>query len=250
VIRLKTEKQIEGIRKSGELLVEILKTLQPEVRPGISTLDLDAIARKRIERSGGRPSFLGYHGFPAALCTSVDSAVIHGIPDARRLSEGQVVGVDCGIDLEGYYSDAALSVPVGSVAPEVKKLLRVTKESLYRGVAAARLGHRINDISRAIEEHVSKEGFGIVRPYCGHGLGLSIHEDPQVPNYVGPGPNPRLKPGMVLAIEPMVNLGDDDVEVLDDDWTVVTSDGSVSAHYEFTIVILSDGPEILTPWDA
>ncbi len=250
MIRLKTEKQIEGIRKSGELLVEILKTLQPEVRPGISTLDLDAIARKRIERSGGRPSFLGYHGFPAALCTSVDSAVIHGIPDARRLSEGQVVGVDCGIDLEGYYSDAALSVPVGSVAPEVKKLLRVTKESLYRGVAAARLGHRINDISRAIEEHVSKEGFGIVRPYCGHGLGLSIHEDPQVPNYVGPGPNPRLKPGMVLAIEPMVNLGDDDVEVLDDDWTVVTSDGSVSAHYEFTIVILSDGPEILTPWDA
>jgi len=250
VIRLKTEKQIEGIRKSGELLVEILKTLQPEVRPGVSTLDLDAIARKRIERSGGRPSFLGYHGFPAALCTSVDSAVIHGIPDARRLSEGQVVGVDCGIDLEGYYSDAALSVPVGSVAPEVKKLLRVTKESLYRGVAAARLGHRINDISRAIEEHVSKEGYGIVRPYCGHGLGLSIHEDPQVPNYVGPGPNPRLKPGMVLAIEPMVNLGDDDVEVLDDDWTVVTSDGSVSAHYEFTIVILSDGPEILTPWDA
>lgn len=250
MIRLKTEKQIEGIRKSGELLVEILKTLQPEVRPGVSTLDLDAIARKRIERSGGRPSFLGYHGFPAALCTSVDSAVIHGIPDARRLSEGQVVGVDCGIDLEGYYSDAALSVPVGSVAPEVKKLLRVTKESLYRGVAAARLGHRINDISRAIEEHVSKEGYGIVRPYCGHGLGLSIHEDPQVPNYVGPGPNPRLKPGMVLAIEPMVNLGDDDVEVLDDDWTVVTSDGSVSAHYEFTIVILSDGPEILTPWDA
>ena len=250
MIRLKTEKQIEGIRKSGELLVEILKTLQPEVRPGVSTLDLDAIARKRIERSGGRPSFLGYHGFPAALCTSVDSAVIHGIPDARRLSEGQVVGVDCGIDLEGYYSDAALSVPVGSVAPEVKKLLRVTKESLYRGVAAARLGHRINDISRAIEEHVSKEGFGIVRPYCGHGLGLSIHEDPQVPNYVGPGPNPRLKPGMVLAIEPMVNLGDDDVEVLDDDWTVVTSDGSVSAHYEFTIVVLSDGPEILTPWDA
>ncbi len=250
MIRLKTEKQIEGIRKSGELLVEILKTLQPEVRPGVSTLDLDAIARKRIERSGGRPSFLGYHGFPAALCTSVDSAVIHGIPDARRLSEGQVVGVDCGIDLEGYYSDAALSVPVGSVAPEVEKLLRVTKESLYRGVAAARLGHRINDISRAIEEHVSKEGFGIVRPYCGHGLGLSIHEDPQVPNYVGPGPNPRLKPGMVLAIEPMVNLGDDDVEVLDDDWTVVTSDGSVSAHYEFTIVVLSDGPEILTPWDA
>jgi len=250
VIRLKTEKQIEGIRKSGELLVEILKTLQPEVRPGVSTLDLDAIARKRIERSGGRPSFLGYHGFPAALCTSVDSAVIHGIPDARRLSEGQVVGVDCGIDLEGYYSDAALSVPVGSVAPEVEKLLRVTKESLYRGVAAARLGHRINDISRAIEEHVSKEGYGIVRPYCGHGLGLSIHEDPQVPNYVGPGPNPRLKPGMVLAIEPMVNLGDDDVEVLDDDWTVVTSDGSVSAHYEFTIVVLSDGPEILTPWDA
>ncbi len=250
MIRLKTEAQIAGIRKSGQLLVEVLDTLLSEVHPGVSTLHLDSIARTRIELAGGRPSFLGYHGFPAALCTSVDSAVIHGIPNSSPLSEGQVVGIDCGIDLEGYYSDAARSVPVGKVSPEVEKLLRVTKESLYRGVAAARLGNRINDISRAIEEHVSKEGFGIVRPYCGHGLGLAIHEDPQVPNYVGPGPNPRLKPGMVLAIEPMVNLGDDEVEVLDDDWTVVTADGSVSAHYEFTIVVLSDGPEILTPWDG
>ena len=175
--------------------------------------------------------------------------MIHGIPDDTPLRNGQVVGVDCGIELEGYYSDAAVSLAVGSVSPKVEKLLRVTKESLYKGVDAARVGHRINDISRAIEEHVSREGYGIVRPYCGHGVGLAIHEDPQVPNYVGPGPNPRLKPGMVLAIEPMVNLGDDDVEVLDDDWTVVTADGSVSAHYEFTVVVLSDGPEILTPWD-
>jgi methionyl aminopeptidase len=250
VIRLKTEKQIAGIRESGKLLVEVLKSLIPEVGPGVSTQFLDTMARKQIERGGGRPSFLGYHGFPAALCTSVDSAVIHGIPDDKSLSEGQIVGIDCGIDLNGFYSDAAVSVAVGSISPKVEKLLRVTKESLYRGVAAARVGNRVNDISRAIEQHVSEEGFGIVRPYCGHGVGLAIHEDPQVPNYVGPGPNPRLKPGMVLAIEPMVNLGDDDVDVLDDDWTVVTVDGSVSAHYEFTVVVLSDGPEILTPWDG
>ncbi len=248
MIRLKTEKQIAGIRESGKLLVEVLKTLIPEVGPGVSTLSLDSVARKQIQKGGGRPSFLGYHGFPAALCTSVDSAVIHGIPDGTSLSEGQVVGIDCGIELGGFYSDAAVTVPVGSASPKVERLLRVTKESLYRGVEAARVGNRVNDISRAIEEHVSAEGFGIVRPYCGHGVGLAIHEDPQVPNYVGHGPNPRLKPGMVLAIEPMVNLGDDEVDVLDDDWTVVTADGSVSAHYEFTVVVLSDGPEILTPW--
>ena len=249
MIRLKTAGQIEGIRRSGQLLVHVLQELIPRVEAGVSPRNLDSIARARIEAAGGRPSFLGYHGFPAALCTSVDDQVIHGIPDDTPLRNGQVVGVDCGIELEGYYSDAAVSLAVGSVSPKVEKLLRVTKESLYKGVDAARVGHRINDISRAIEEHVSREGYGIVRPYCGHGVGLAIHEDPQVPNYVGPGPNPRLKPGMVLAIEPMVNLGDDDVEVLDDDWTVVTADGSVSAHYEFTVVVLSDGPEILTPWD-
>jgi methionyl aminopeptidase len=249
VIRLKTKEQIEGIRRSGKLLVDVLRELIPRVKEGVSPQDLDDTARARIEAAGGRPSFLGYHGFPAALCTSVDEEVIHGIPDKTPLRNGQVVGVDCGIVLGGYYSDAAVSVPVGTISPKVERLLRVTKESLYKGVEAARVGNRINDISRAIEEHVSREGYGIVRPYCGHGVGLAIHEDPQVPNYVGPGPNPRLKPGMVLAIEPMVNLGDDDVEVLDDDWTVVTADGSVSAHYEFTVVVLSDGPEILTPWD-
>lgn len=249
MIRLKTKDQVEGIRRSGTLLVSVLRELIPRVEAGVSPLDLDDIARARIEAAGGRPSFLGYHGFPAALCTSVDHQVIHGIPDETPLRNGQVVGVDCGIELGGYYSDAAVSVPVGTVSQKIERLLRVTKESLYKGVDAARVGNRINDISRAIEEHVSREGYGIVRPYCGHGVGLAIHEDPQVPNYVGPGPNPRLKPGMVLAIEPMVNLGDDDVDVLDDDWTVVTADGSVSAHYEFTVVVLSDGPDILTPWD-
>ncbi len=249
MIRLKTTDQIERIRESGRLLVGVLKRTAEEVRPGVSPKALDAVARDLIDEAGGRPSFLGYNGYPAALCTSVDSAIIHGIPNGHLLKEGQVVGIDCGIELNGYFSDAALSVPVGRIEPEIQKLLRITKESLYLGVGQAKPGNRINDISRAIEEHVAKEGYGIVRPYCGHGVGLAIHEDPQVPNYVGPGPNPRIKPGMVLAIEPMVNLGGDDVDVLDDNWTVVTSDGSVSAHYEFTIVVLSDGPEILTPWD-
>lgn len=219
------------------------------VEPGISTARLDAQARSRIAELGGRPSFLGYMDFPAALCTSIDAEVIHGIPSEQPLKEGQIVGIDCGIELDGYYSDSAVTVPVGRVSNEVDRLLKITKESLQLGIEQARVGNRISDISRAIFRHNKQEGYGIVRPYCGHGVGLAIHEDPQVPNYVGNGPNPRLKPGMVIAIEPMINLGGDEVKVLDDDWTVVTRDGSLSAHFEHTVAILDDNTEVLTLWD-
>jgi methionyl aminopeptidase len=223
-----------------------LTKLKEMVRPGVSSLDLDAFAQDFIRSKGGTPSFLGYHGFPNALCTSTNEAVIHGIPSRAKLREGDVIGIDCGIILDGYYSDSAITVPVGEIATEISELLSVTHESLMLGIEQAKAGNRINDISRAIYEHVSAHGYGVVRPYCGHGLGFDIHEDPQVPNYVGRGPNPRLKPGMVLAIEPMINLGGDEVEVLDDDWTVVTIDRSVSAHFEHTVAIFSDHTEILT----
>lgn len=246
MIKIKNQKQIDGIRTASRLVAEVLQEVEALVKPGVTTKDLDAHARKVIEKTGGRAAFLGYMGFPAALCTSVDRAVIHGIPDKTPLEEGQVVSIDCGIEYNGFYGDSALTVPVGEVAPEVRRLMDVTKKSLELGINQATVGNRVGNISRAIYEHVSKEGYGVVRPYCGHGVGLEIHEDPQIPNYVGSGPNPRLKHGMVVAIEPMINLGDGDIDVLDDDWTVVTTDGSVSAHFEHTIAILKEGVEILS----
>ncbi|MFP4373439.1 MAG: type I methionyl aminopeptidase [Spirochaetaceae bacterium] len=246
MIKIKTAKQIEGIRTASGLLVDVLSALEARVEPGITTRELDRLAREMIARMDARPAFLGYMGFPAALCTSVDSAVIHGIPNDVPLEEGQVVSVDCGVEYRGFYSDSALTIPVGAVSDEVRRLMDVTKESLALGIEQARVGNRVKDISRAVYEHVTGFGYGVVRPYCGHGVGLDIHEDPQIPNYVGSGPNPRLKPGMVIAIEPMINLGGDDIDVLDDDWTVVTVDGSVSAHFEHTVAIHRDGTEILT----
>lgn len=246
MIRIKTAKQIDGIRRSCQLLAEVLELLETQVTPGITTLELDEVARKEIGKRGGRPAFLGYQGFPGALCTSVNEEVIHGIPGNRTLRPGDVISIDCGIEYDGYFSDSAITVPVGTPSPEVKKLLDVTQESLEAGIDAARTGNRVNDISRAIYRRIHQEQFGIVRPYCGHGVGLAIHEDPQIPNYVGRGPNPRLKPGMVVAIEPMVNLGGDDIDVLDDDWTVVTADRSVSAHFEHTVAIFRDHTEVLT----
>ncbi len=249
MIKLKNDKQIDGIRSAGSVLSKILGQLKTQVAPGVSTADLDATARDLIATLGGRAAFLGYMGFPAAICTSVNEAVIHGIPNGRKLRNGDIVSIDCGIELGGFYADAAITVAVGSVAAEIEELLQVTHDSLYLGIEQARAGNRVNDISRAIYRCIKSRGYGVVRPYCGHGVGLAIHEDPQIPNYVGSGKNPRLKPGMVVAIEPMVNLGGDDVVLLDDDWTVVSSDRTVSAHYEHTVAILDSGPEILTPWE-
>ena len=245
-MKLKSPKQIECIRESGAILARTLEQLRQLVEPGISLLDIDAQCRRLLRTYGARPAFLGYMDFPASICTSVNEAVIHGIPDKRRLREGDVVGLDCGVDFEGFISDSAITVPVGTIRPEVTQLLQVTVEALELGIAAAHPGGRVHDISRAIYRHVNQHNYGVVRPYCGHGVGFAVHEEPQVPNYVSSGPNPRLKPGMVLAVEPMINLGGDDVDVLSDDWTVVTADGSISAHFEHTIAIRENGVDVLT----
>ncbi len=245
-MKLKSPKQIERIRESGAILARTLEQLKQLVAPGITLLDIDAECRRILGEYRARPAFLGYLDFPASICTSVNEAVIHGIPDRRKLRDGDVVGLDCGVDFEGFISDSAITVPVGTIRPEVEQLLRITEEALELGIAAAHPGGRVQDISRAIYRHVSRHNYGVVRPYCGHGVGLAVHEEPQVPNYVSSGPNPRLKPGLVLAVEPMINLGGDDVDVLGDDWTVVTVDGSISAHFEHTIAIREDGVDVLT----
>lgn len=248
MIRLKNAEQLAGIRRSCSLLSELFKVLVPATREGVTTADLDDLTRSFIVSHGGKPAFLGYDGYPASICVSVNEEVIHGIPGKRRLKEGDVVGLDCGIDLGGYFSDAAITVPVGRVSKEAGDLLRVTRECLDRALAAVKPGARIHDISRAVYGYAVAHGYGVVRQYCGHGVGFANHEDPQIPNYVSPGPNPRIVPGMVLAIEPMINLGTGDVRLLDDDWTVVTLDGKISAHYEHTVAVLPDGIEVLTSW--
>ncbi|HET6450075.1 MAG TPA: type I methionyl aminopeptidase [Spirochaetia bacterium] len=246
MIRLKNEKEIAGIRASGAVLAETLKATLTAIQEGVTTREIDAFARSRIERRGGRPAFLGYMNYPASICISLNNEVIHGIPGPRRLKAGDLVSLDVGVDLNGYFSDSALTVSVGATTPERQRLMTVTRECLERAVQRALPGNRISDISRAVYEHATAAGCGVVREYCGHGTGFAMHEDPQVPNYVGSGPNPRLKEGMVLAIEPMVNAGTGDIELLDDGWTVVTADGRDSAHFEHTVVVLRDRVEILT----
>ena len=249
MIRLKNRREIDGIRRSGLLLARTLHALVPMVREGVPTRELDAFARSAIEAGGGRPSFLGYQGYPASLCVSVNSEVIHGIPGDRRLRGGDIVSLDLGVDLGGYFSDASITVPVGRTTPDRERLMRVTRECLERAIAAAAPGRRVSDISRAVYSHAVENRFGVVREYCGHGVGFAQHEDPQVPNYVSPGANPRLKPGMVLAVEPMINAGTGEIELEPDGWTVVTADGADSAHFEHTLAITEQGVEILTGLD-
>jgi methionyl aminopeptidase len=251
VIRLKTEKQIEGIRKSCKMLSAMYRELVPLVKPGIETIELDKWARNWIKHAGGIPVFLGYRQsknsvpYPAALCISINDEVIHGIPSKRKIREGDLVGLDCGIDLDGFISDQAISVEAGRVPRDVHDLNICTRECLYRGIAAVKAGDRLLQIARAVEGHAKARGYGVVREYCGHGVGFSLHEDPQVPNYPH-GPNPRMGNGMVFAIEPMISLGSGAVEVTEDQWTVVTSDDTVCAHWEHTVAILNDKAEILT----
>lgn len=245
-MKLKNPKQIQHIAESGAILARTMAKLGEMLAPGVSGLDVDHECRRLLKAEGATPAFLGYDGFPGALCISINDEVIHGIPSRRKIKSGDIVSLDLGVDLEGFISDSAHTFAVGTVTDEVDRLMEVTREALAQGISAAAPGGRVHDISRAIFDYVSEYGYGIVRPFCGHGVGFAVHEEPQVPNYVSRGPNPRLKPGMVLAIEPMINLGGDDVEVLDDDWTVVTSDGSISAHYEHTIAVLEDSIQILT----
>ena len=246
MIRLKNEKEIAGIRDSGRLLAGTMEELKKLVAAGVSTRELDSFAHSWIVSRGGKPAFLGYMNYPASLCVSLNNEVIHGIPGPRKLRHGDIVSIDLGVDLNGYFSDAAITLAVGATSKKRERLMQVTRECLERGLARAVPGNRISDISRAVYEHAAEKGCGVVREYCGHGTGFAMHEDPQVPNYVGPGPNPRLKEGMVLAIEPMINAGTGDIELLEDGWTVVTADGDDSAHFEHTVAILRDRMEILT----
>jgi methionyl aminopeptidase len=247
----KSDAEIEKMRASSRLVAGTLERLVQAIRPGIKTLELDRIAEDYVTAQGAEAAFKGYRGFPASVCVSINEEVVHGIPSShRRLKEGDIVSLDFGALLDGYYGDAALTVPVGEVSEEVSRLLRVTQESLYLGIEQARPGARLGDISHAIQNHAEEAGYSVVRAFVGHGIGSSLHEAPQVPNFGPPGQGPDLLPGMVLAIEPMVNIGTHDVRVLDDQWTVVTADRSLSAHFEHTIAITKNGTEILTVLDG
>lgn len=246
MIILKNDNEIDLMRKAGKLLAETLLLVESKVKPGITTAELDKIAEEFITKHGGKPSFKGLYGFPASMCISVNEAVIHGIPGKYTLKEGDIVSVDCGVLLDGFHSDAARTFPVGNVSDEALKLIEVTKECFFRGIKKAEIGNNLTDISHEIQKYVEENGFSVVRDFVGHGIGRKVHEDPEVPNFGRPGRGPKLVKGMVLAIEPMVNIGGYHVKTLRDDWTVVTSDGSLAAHYENTVAILPNGPEVLT----
>jgi methionyl aminopeptidase len=249
MIRLKNLKELSGIKDSAHLLSRTLMEVAGLMKEGMATKELDAIARSRIEAGGGKPSFLGYMNYPASLCVSINNEVIHGIPGPRKIRQGDIVSLDLGVNLNGYYSDMAVTIAIGPLAAQKRKLLNVTRECLFAGISKVVPGNRVSDISRAVYDHAASNGYGVVREYCGHGVGFANHEDPQIPNYVGAGPNPRLKEGMVLAIEPMINAGTGDIELLSDGWTVVTADGLNSAHFEHTVAVTKNGAEILTFFD-
>jgi len=246
-IILKSQEEREKIRKTGHIVSEILAEMRSAVRPGITTVELDNIAVAGLKRRGAKSGTLKYRGYPASVCTSVNDEVVHGIPGERVLKEGDVISIDFVAVYNGWYADATVTVPVGQASPEVQRLLKVTEDALYRGIAAARAGNRLQDISRAVQQYVEAAGFSVVRMYGGHGLGRSMHEDPQVLNYIEPGQqNPVLKPGMVIAIEPMVIMGAKETHVLPDKWTVVSADGSYAAHFEHTVAITTGDADILT----
>jgi methionyl aminopeptidase len=247
VIVCRSSAELEKMRDAGRLVGEVLSELSAMVAPGVTTADLDEAAEKRILRAGALPAFKGYHGYPASICASINEEVIHGIPSGRRiLNEGDVISIDVGASLGGYFGDSAVTLAVGQVSEDAATLLRVTEESLYKAIERVRPGARISDIGHAVQQHVEAYGFSVVREFVGHGIGQKMHEEPQVPNYGEPGRGPRLAEGMVLAIEPMVNAGKPAVKVLADGWTAVTRDGSLSAHFEHTVAVTADGPWILT----
>jgi methionyl aminopeptidase len=250
-IEIKTPDQIALMRQAGLVVAETLELLREAVAPGVSTLELDTIAERHIRSRGATPNFLGYHGFPATICTSVNDEVVHGIPGERVLRDGDVVSLDCGAIVEGWHCDAAITVPVGEVGPELTELLRVCEESLWHGMAAAHLGGHVSDISAAVESYVRSHGrYGVVEDYVGHGIGSAMHMPPSVPNFGRPGKGPKLVQGMALAVEPMITLGTIETHVLDDDWTVKTDDGSWSAHFEHSFTLTPKGALVLTAGDG
>jgi methionyl aminopeptidase len=247
VIVCRSAVELEHMRAAGRLVGEVLTVLSATVAPGVTTAELDALAEKLMHDAGGLPAFKGYHGYPASICASMNDEVIHGIPSGRRvLAEGDIISIDVGVSLHGYYGDSAVTLPVGKVTEEAATLLRVTEESLYKAIERARTGGRISDIGHAVQQHVEAHGFSVVREFVGHGIGQRMHEEPQIPNYGEPGHGPRLTEGMVLAIEPMVNAGKPGVKVLADGWTAVTRDRSLSAHFEHTVAVTAGEPWILT----
>ena len=247
MIICKSPLEIEKMRKGGLLLWEILTDLKAMAAPGISTYDLEKVAEARIAKSGAEAAFKGLYDFPCMLCTSINNEIVHGIPSRKRvLKEGDILKIDFGVKSEGYYADSAVTVPVGKISPELEKLIRVTEESLFAAIDRVRLGGHVGDVSSAVEEYVKPHGYSVVRDFVGHGIGSSLHEDPKVPNFGVPGRGPVLKEGMVLAIEPMVNTGTHRTKILGDKWTAVTEDGGYSAHFEHTVVVTKDGPQILT----
>ncbi len=246
-VSIKSSKEIELMRHSGKLLEQVHDELGRMIRPGISTLDIDRAGEKMIRDMGCIPNFKNYNGYPASICTSVNDEVVHGIPSKKRiLREGDIISLDAGLIYNGYHSDAARTYAVGAVSPEAQKLIDVTRESFFEGIRYARAGHHLHEISAAIGNYLESRGYGVVRDLVGHGIGTHLHEDPQIPNFACKGRGVRLQPGMTLAIEPMVTAGTWEVEWLDDDWTVVTADGSLAAHYENTVLITDGEPELLT----
>jgi methionyl aminopeptidase len=244
----KSAAEIERMRHSGRIVRQVLDELRSMVAPGVTTMDLERAAEKKIADLGAKPAFKGYYDYPCVLCTSVNEEIVHGIPSEKRaLKDGDIVSIDCGVVLDGYYGDAAITVPVSdAVKPELRKLLTVTEESLYRGIDQALIGNSVGDVGAAVQEHVEANGFSVVREFVGHGIGTRLHEEPQVPNFGARGHGAKLREGMVLAIEPMVNYGKPETRVLGDKWTAVTVDGSFSAHFEHCVAVTKDGPVILT----
>ncbi|MTI48315.1 type I methionyl aminopeptidase [Sporosalibacterium faouarense] len=242
----KSKREVEKMRRAGRLVAETHAFLKELIRPGITTKELDEAAEKFIRDNKGIPAFKGYHGFPGSICASINEVVVHGIPGLKELKDGDIISIDIGTIVDGYYGDGAKTYPVGEISKEAQRLIDVTKQSFFEGIKFAKTGYRLSDISHAVQTYVEKNGFSVVRDFVGHGVGQEMHEDPQIPNFGPPGKGPRLRAGMVLAIEPMVNIGSYHVEVLSDNWTVVTVDKKLSAHYEHTVLITESEPELLT----
>ncbi|MAE06523.1 MAG: type I methionyl aminopeptidase [Nitrospinae bacterium] len=246
MIVLRSPDEIKKLRASNRIVASVMGEIKKAIHPGTTTLELDEMAEKLVLDMGGTPAFKGYNGFKHTLCTSVNEQVVHGIPNKRKLQEGDILSIDIGVKLDGYFGDHAVTVPVGKVSEDAQRLLRFCEEALWKGIERAKAGNRLFDVSNAIQVHAEAAGFSVVKVYVGHGIGTSLHEEPQVPNFGEPGTGPELKPGMVMALEPMLNVGVADVKVLGDAWTVVTADGKLSAHFEHSLVISENGPEILS----
>jgi len=247
LIVLRSQREIEKIRKACLIVAEILEHLKERIQPGVSTWDLDALSEEMALKRSAKPAFKGYHGYPFSLCTSVNFEVVHGMPSKKNiLRAGDIISLDFGVSIDGYFGDSAVTVPVGEISPEAHKLCEVAEASLHRGITKAAIGNRLSDISHAIQYYVESHGFSVVREFVGHGIGQALHEPPQIPNYGPPGKGVKLKTGMVFAIEPMINLGRAEVEVLEDRWTAVTIDRRLSAHFEHTVAVTQNGPDILS----